>query len=74
VNDLDFWMGAIGHIKRKISLYTNTIPTFDLLESNVVEEDEKDIISTVFVASKTVLSSIEQSFVQPNPISFVDKE
>jgi len=31
-NEPDFWMGAIGHIKRKVSLYAETIPTFEVLE------------------------------------------
>ena len=45
-NEPNFWKGAIGHIKRKISLYSNTIPTFDLLESDmsdIVEENEEEI-------------------------------
>lgn len=43
-NEPNFWKGAIGHIKRKISLYSNTIPTFDLLKSNMsdIEDNMND--------------------------------
>lgn len=67
-NEPNFWKGAIGHIKRKISLYVDTIPTFDLLESDVVEEDENEAISNIFETTKTALSSIEDKFVQPKPL------
>ena len=71
-NDLDVWKGAIGHIKRKISLYADTIPTFDLLESDLTEEDEEEMVFKVFETTKTELSGIEQSFVQPKPILIPD--
>ena len=43
-NEPNFWKGAIGHIKRKISLYVDTIPTFDLLKSNMsdIEDNMND--------------------------------
>ncbi len=37
VSDPNYWMGAIGHIKRKISLYSSTIPTFQVLEPQKID-------------------------------------
>jgi len=37
VSDSEYWMGAIGHIKRKISLYAGTIPSFEVLEPQKVD-------------------------------------
>jgi hypothetical protein len=37
VSDSEYWMGAIGHIKRKISLYAGSIPSFEVLEPQKVD-------------------------------------
>jgi hypothetical protein len=42
----EFWSGAIGHIKRKISLYANTIPTFEVLQPQKTDErTDEDIVA-----------------------------
>lgn len=71
-NEKTFWRGHIGHIKRRVELYAQTIPSFELLESELVEEDEEEVVSKVVETTKTVLSSIEQSFLEPEPILHPD--
>ena len=54
-----FWVSEIGHIRRKLSLYVNTIPTFDSLNVEPVETgtDLEDVTNFV----KGELDKVEQS-------------
>ena len=48
VSDPNYWMGTIGHIKRKISLYASTIPSFEILEPQKADARTDEEIVTQF--------------------------
>jgi hypothetical protein len=48
VNDLNYWMGTIGHLKRQISLYAGTIPTLDSLNPIPLDERDEEEIKAEF--------------------------
>jgi len=56
VNDPNYWMGTIGHIKRKISLYAGTIPSFEVLEQQKVDaRTDEEIVAQFQVMLKKAL-------------------
>jgi hypothetical protein len=68
-NEKKFWRGEIGHIRRKVQLYAQNIPSFEILESNVEVEDEKEFIPKILETAKAELSSIEKTFLPSEPFS-----
>ena len=71
-NEKKFWRGEIGHIRRKVQLYAQNIPSFEILESNVEVEDEKEFIPKILETAKAELSSIEKTFLPTKPLSCPD--
>lgn len=66
LNEPNFWKGEIGHIKRKIILYANTIPSFEVLElQNIDNKTDEDIIKDQLDFVKSEMDYIKKSIDRP---------